>query len=44
MMSFPATGITVTDEAMLLAMNDVSMPLRNLCYYFSKLIVREETV
>ena len=31
---FPATGISVTGEAMLLAIDDVSLPLRNnLCYY-----------
>ena len=42
---FPATGITVTDEAILLAIDDVSLPWKNnLCYYLSKPKVRKEPV
>ncbi len=42
---FPATGITVTGEAMLLAIDDVSLPLKNnLCFYLSKPKVRKEAV
>ena len=42
---FPAIGITVTGEAMLLAIDNVSLPLKNnLCYYLSKPNVRKEAV
>jgi len=42
---FPATGIAVSGEAMLLAIDDVSLPLKNnLCFYLSKPTVRQEPV
>ena len=42
---FPATGIAVDDKAILLAIDDVSLPLkRNVCYYLSKPKVRKEPV
>ena len=42
---FPATGITVTGEATLLAIDDISLPLKNnLCFYLSKPKVRKEPV
>jgi len=35
--SFPTTGVSVQDRAVLLAIDDVSLPLKqNLCYYLSK--------
>jgi hypothetical protein len=43
--TFPATGISVSGEAMLLAIDDVSLPLKNnLCFYLSKPNVRKEAV
>ena len=43
--SFPATGIATGKQAILLAIDDVSLPLtKNLCYYFSKPQVRPEPV
>ena len=42
---FPATGVTVEKEAVLLAVDDVSLPLKeNVCYYISKPEVRKEPV
>src|SRR4051812_8808026 len=42
---FPATGITVTGEAMLLAIDEFSLPLKkDLCFYLSKPKVRKEPV
>ena len=42
---FPATGIRVDEQAVLLAIDDVSLPLkRNVCYYLSKPEVRKEPV
>lgn len=42
---FPSTGITVADQAILLAIDDVSLPLRhNACYYLSKPTLRQEAV
>ncbi len=42
---FPATGIRTTDEAMLLGIDDVSLPLkRNLAYFLTKPTVRAEPV
>ena len=42
---FPSTGITVDRKAVLLAIDDVSLPLkRNLCYYLSTPRVRAEPV
>ena len=42
---FPATGITAQGQAMLLAIDDVSLPLKNnLCFYISKPKVRKEAV
>src|SRR3954470_13869382 len=42
---FPATGVSVTGQAMLLAIDDVSLPLKsNLCFYLSKPNVRKEAV
>ena len=43
--SFPATGITTPEQAVLLAIDDVSLPVKqNLCYYLSKPTVRKEPV
>ena len=42
---FPLTGITAEGEAVLLAIDEVSLPLRsNLCYYMTKPTVRPEPV
>ena len=42
---FPATGVHVDEQAVLLAIDDVSLPLgRNVCYYLSKPNVRKEPV
>lgn len=42
---FPATGMTADKSAILLAIDDVSLPLRkNLCLYLSKPEVRREPV
>ncbi|NUQ65012.1 MAG: hypothetical protein HUU20_21315 [Pirellulales bacterium] len=42
---FPATGITTKGQAMLLAIDDASLPLkRNLCYYLTKPTVHPEPV
>ena len=42
---FPATGVTVEKEAVMLAIDDVSLPLKeNVCYYISKPEVRKEPV
>jgi hypothetical protein len=42
---FPATGIHADEQATLLAIDDVSLPLkRNVCYYLSKPQVRKEPV
>lgn len=42
---FPATGIAVDDEAILLAIDDISLPLKgNVCYYLSKPKVRKGPV
>ena len=42
---FPATGVSVDDQAILLAIDDVSLPLKeNVCYYLSKPKVRKEPV
>jgi len=42
---FPASGIQVDKQAVLLAIDDVSLPLkRNVCYYLSKPTVRKEPV
>jgi len=43
--SFPATGISVAEQAVLLAIDDVSLPLKNdLCYYLCKPQVRKQPV
>ncbi len=43
--SFPTTGVSVQDHAVLLAIDDASLPLKqNLCYYLSKPTVRKEAV
>ncbi len=43
--SFPATGVRVEGQAILLAIDEVSLPLKNnLCYYLSKPTVRKEAV
>ncbi len=40
---FPATGVAVDKSALLLAIDDVSLPFKkNLCYYLSKPKVRKE--
>src|SRR3990172_5268676 len=42
---FPATGICVDEQAILLAIDDVSLPMKqNVCYYLSKPEVRKEPV
>ena len=42
---FPATGVCVDKQAILLAIDDVSLPLKeNVCYYLSKPKVRKEPV
>lgn len=42
---FPSTGVSVDSQAMLLAIDDHSLPLKkNLCYYLSKPQVRPEPV
>ena len=42
---FPATGVCVEGQAVLLAIDDVSLPLKhNVCYYLSKPTVRKEPV
>lgn len=42
---FPSTGLRVADRAVLLAIDDVSLPLRkNLCYYLEKPSVRPTPV
>jgi hypothetical protein len=42
---FPATGVSVDDQAVLLAIDDVSLPLKhNVCYYLSKPKVRKQPV
>ena len=42
---FPTTGFTVRDEAVLLAIDDVSLPLKaNLCTYLTKPTVRKAPV
>ena len=42
---FPGTGIQVRGAATLLAIDDVSLPLKErLCYYLSKPVVRREPV
>ncbi|MCA9445541.1 MAG: hypothetical protein KC931_00400 [Candidatus Omnitrophica bacterium] len=42
---FPTTGISVEDQAVLLAVDDVSLPLkRNLAYFITKPTVRDEPV
>jgi len=42
---FPATGVSVTGQTTLLAIDDVSLPLKNnLCFYLSKPTVRKEPV
>ena len=43
--SFPTTGITVAGQAVLLAIDDVSLPLRrNLCSYLTKPALHPEPV
>jgi hypothetical protein len=43
--SFPTTGITIEGQAILLAIDDVSLPLkRNLCYYITKPSLHPEPV
>ncbi len=43
--SFPTTGITTKGQAMLLAIDDVSLPLKhNLCYYMTKPSLHPEPV
>jgi hypothetical protein len=43
--TFPATGITVKDQAALLAIDDYSLPFKkDLCFYLSKPKVRKEPV
>jgi len=42
---FPATGVRIAGQAVLLAIDDVSLPLKNnLCYFLSKPEVRLEPV
>ena len=42
---FPATGVQTTNEAMLLGIDDVSLPLKpNLVYFLTKPTVRDEPV
>ena len=42
---FPSTGISVKNQAVLLAIDDVSLPLKkNLCYYMSQPKVRRESI
>lgn len=43
--TFPTTGVTTKDKAMLLAIDNVSLPLRrNLCYYITRPKVYPEPV
>ncbi|MBN2455955.1 MAG: hypothetical protein JXB29_05380 [Sedimentisphaerales bacterium] len=43
--TFPSTGITVKDQAVLLAIDDFSLPLKkDLCYYLSKPKIRKDPV
>lgn len=45
MIFFPATGIAVNGQATLLAIDDVSLPLKNnLCFYLSRPKVRKEPI